>query len=108
MENTIENLKIIHSAEYKRYIQSLCWIAEDYVERIRAQFAVKAFEMYQNETARKIVLAYGEEHEKREQDRLRDFSFASENPDSCWSLKDNCLNHAEHYAQTVKMLFGIK
>ena len=107
MENTIENLKIIHSAEYKRYIQSLCWIAEDYVPRIRVKFAVKAFEMYQNETVRRIVLAYGDEREKLEKRRLRDFTFASENPDSVWSLEDDCLNNARSYAQTIKMLFEI-
>ena len=107
-EKKIETLKITQSEEYKSYLKSLCWIAEGYVSRIRVQFAQKAFEMYQNETVRKIVLAYGVEHEKLEERRLRDFTFATEHPANEDSLEDDCLNNARHYAQTIKMLFEIK
>ena len=107
-EKTIETLKITQSEEYKSYLKSLCWIAEGYVSRIRVQCAQKAFEMYQNETVRKIVLAYGVEHEKLEERRLRDFTFASEHPSNEYSMDDDCLNNARHYAQTIKMLFEIK
>ena len=107
-EKTIETLKITQSDEYKSYLKALCWIAADYVSRIRVQFAEKAFEMYQNETVRKIVLAYGVEHEKLEERRLRDFTFATEHPHSAGSLEDDCLNNARHYAHTIKMLFEIK
>ena len=107
-ETTMETMKITTSAEYKSYLKALCWIAESYVSRIRVQFAQKAFEMYQNETVRKIVLAYGVEHEKLEERRLRDFTFATEHPRNDDSLEDDCLNNARHYALTVKMLFDIK
>lgn len=108
-EMSEEELKVIHSEEYKVYIKALCWVAEDYVSRIRVQFAEKAYEMYQNETVRKIVLAYGEEHEKLESRRLRDFMHVAEYG-ACTdeSLNDDCLNHASHYGATIKMLFEIK
>ena len=104
-----EELKVIHSEEYKVYIKALCWVAEDYVSRIRVQFAEKALEMYRNETVRKIVLAFGKEHEKLEERRLRDFMHAAEFG-ACTdeSLTDDCLNNARHYAATIKMLFEIK
>lgn len=107
-EMSIEEMKIMHSEEYKAYIKALCWVAEDYISRIRVQFAEKAFEMYGNETVRKIVLAYGEEHEKLEERRLRDFtSVAQYGSHTEESLNDDCLNNARHYAATIKMLFEI-
>ena len=106
MAEKIEVLSVRQSADYKAYIEALCRIAEEYVPRIRVQFAQRADEMYQDETVRKIVLAYGAEHEKLEARRLRDFTFAVEHPGT--SLEHDCLNHARHYAQTVKMLFDIK
>lgn len=108
-EMSVEELKTIASAEYKTYIKALCWIAEDYISRIRVQFAEKAFEMYGNETVRKIVMAYAEEHEKLEARRLRDFmNVAEHGACSEESLNDDCLNNARHYAATIKMLFEIK
>lgn len=108
-EMSVEELKIINSDEYKAYIKALCWAAEGYISRIRVQFAEKAFEMYNNETVRKIVLAYGDEHEKLEERRLRDFTHVA-----CYgaatkdSLTDDCLNNAGHYQATIKLLFDIK
>ena len=107
-KKTIETLRITQSDEYKNYLKALCWIAEGYVSRIRVQFAQKAFEMYQNETVRKIVLAYGVEHEKLEERRLLDFTFFSEHPSNEYSMDDDCLNNARHYEKTIKMLFEIK
>lgn len=105
----IEELKVIQSEEYKAYIKALCLVAEDYVSRIRVQFAEKAFEMYSNETVRKIVMAYGEEHMKLEAKRSRDFMNVAEfGACSDESLTDDCLNNARHYAATIKMLFEIK
>jgi hypothetical protein len=99
----------MHSDEYQAYMKALCRIASQYVSRIRVQFAEKAFEMFQNETVRKIVLAYGEEAEKLDERRLRDFRFAAEYRDTIFeeSLNDDCLNAAHHYASTVKLLFDI-
>ena len=108
-EMSVEELKVIHSEEYKAYIKALCLVAKEYVSRIRVQFAEKAFEMYSNETVRKIVLAYGEEYEKLEERRLSDFTHVA-NYGACSeeSLNDDCLNNARHYGATIKMLFEIK
>ena len=100
--------KITSSEEYKEYLAALCHLASGYVSRIRVQFAEKAYEMYQNETVRRIVLAYGEEYEKLEQSRLFDFRLTSEHgavTPEC--LNDDCLNNARHYGNTIKMLFDI-
>ena len=103
-----QEYKITSSEEYQQYLWSLCKLASGYVSRIRVQFAEKAYEMYQNETIRRIVLAYGEEIEKLEHDRFRDFRHAAQygacTPDS---LDDSCLNNARHYGNTIKMLFDI-
>lgn len=108
-EMSIEAMKVMQSEDYKTYIKALCWVAEDYVSRIRVQFAKKAFEMYANETVRKIVMAYAKEHEALEERRLRDFRHVAEYG-ACTdeSLNDDCLNNARHYAATIKMLFEIK
>lgn len=107
-EVSVEELKVMNSEEYKEYIKALCWVAEKYVSRIRVQFAEKAFEMYRNETVRKIVLAYGAEHEELEERRLRDFKHvACFGSHTAESLNDDCLNNAQHYAATIKMLFEI-
>ena len=104
-----QDYRIISSEEYQAYIKALCRLASGYVSKIRVQFAEKAYEMYQNETVRKLVLAYGEEAEKLDESRLRDFQFVTyygaTTPEH---LDDCCLNHAEHYGQTIKMLFEIQ
>ena len=106
--NDSEARKIVLDDMYKLYMKSLCWIASQYVSRIRVQFAEKAFEMYKDETVRKIVLAAGVEHDKLEARRLRDFNHVAEyGACSDESLNDDCLNHYSDYAHTVKMLFGI-
>ena len=103
-----QDYKIINSEDYKEYLKALCHLASGYVSRIRVQFAEKAYEMYQNETVRRIVLAYGEEIEKLEHDRLKDFERAARyGACTVESLEDSCLNHADHYGQTLKMLFDI-
>ena len=103
-----QDYTITRTDEYKEYLKALCRLASHYVSRIRVQFAEKAYEMYQNETVRRIVLAYGEEVEKLEKDRFRDFRFVSEygavTPES---LDDSCLNKARSYGDTIKMLFDI-
>lgn len=105
----IEVLRIRNSEEYNQYMKALCRLASEYVSRIRVQFAEKAFDMYQNETVRKIVLAYGEEIEDLEAHRLRDFLRVSESGAVTEeSLNDWCLNNAKHYASTIKFLFDIQ
>ena len=107
-EMSLENLKIMHSEDYKDYLQALCWVSEEFVPRIRVQFAEKAFEMFADETVRKIVLACGEEYKKLKATRLRDFVSVSEHGAfSEYSLTDDCLNHFKDYAATVYMLFEI-
>ena len=109
MTKTVEELKIMHSEEYKAYMKALCRLASQYVSRIRVQFAEKAFNMYQNETIRRLVLAYGEEAEKLDADRLRDFSFVSEHISFDENhLEDSCLNHAGDYGQSIFFLFDIQ
>jgi len=103
-----QDLKITHSEEYKKYIEALCQLASGYVSRIRVQFAEKAYDMYQNETVRRIVLAYGDELEDLYRHRLMDFRYAADfGAVSQDSLEDFPLNHARHYGATIKMLFDI-
>lgn len=98
--------EILHSAEYKSYIEALCRLASDYVPRIRRQFADKAFEMYQNETIRQLVAAYHREAKKLDESRLRDFEMVASDPTSyICQLEDTCLNHKKSYADTIKLFF---
>ena len=105
---TKQDYSITTSEEYKDYIKALCKLASAYVSRIRVQFAEKAYDKYQDATVRRLVLAYGEEVEKLEESRLRDFQYVAEfgatMPDH---LNDTCLNNAKHYAAAIKMLFDI-
>lgn len=109
-DKEFEVLKIKNSEEYKEYTEALCELASQYVPRIRAQYARKAFEMYQNETVRRVVLAYGEEAKSLKESRLRDFRFIADNPD--WetaetALMDTCLSNASAYGKTISLLFDI-
>lgn len=104
-----QDYKVTQSEEYKTYIKALCRLSSNWVSRIRVQYAEKAYEMYQNETVRKIVIAYGEEIKKLDEDRLKDFNFVSRyGATTDESLEDSCLNNARHYSATIKMLFEIK
>lgn len=105
----MERYRITHTEEYRDYLRALCRMASRWVPEIRLQYARKAYEMYANETVRRIVLEYGKEAVKLDADRLFYFELASENEDSDEvSVRDSCLNQAEHYAQTIFMLFDIK
>lgn len=104
----VEVLKVIHSDDYKAYLKALCRLASGYVSRIRVRFAEKAYEMYGNETVRKLVLAYGVEAEKLDEYRLRDFRHVSEfGGASEESLNDDCLNRARDYGKAIWFLFGL-
>lgn len=104
----IEYLRTIHSDEYKAYLAALCRLASMYVSRIRVQFAERAYENYADPTIRRMVLAYGDEAEKLDRDRLSDFRHVSEYgaDDDAW-LKDSCLNNASAYAKAIWFLFDI-
>lgn len=103
-----QDYKIIGTTEYNEYLAALCRLASQYVSRIRVQFAEKAYEMYQNETVRRIVNAYSEEVEKLDNDRLYDFKHAARHGATTpESLSDSCLNKARSYGDTIKMLFDI-
>lgn len=103
-----QDYAIIGTDEYKEYLEALCRLASQYVSRIRVQFAEKAYDMYQNETVRRIVYAYGEEAEKLDRDRFMEFRTASRyGADTPDSLRDSCLNNANAYGETIKMLFDI-
>lgn len=103
-----QDYKITQSEEYKTYMKALCRLACDYVPRIRVQFAAKAYEKYQDETTRRIVLAYGEASEEHDEYLLRHFTWASddETPNE-HDVENDILNNARHYASTIKMLFDI-
>lgn len=103
-----QDYKITHSDEYKEYMKALCRLACVYVSEIRVQFADKAYEMYQNETVRRIVLKYGKEAEKLDKDRLFDFMHISEYGPRDYGMPDTCLSNAKHYAATIYMLFDIQ
>ena len=104
----IENIEIVHSEAYKEYISALCRLASEYVSRIRVKFAERAFEMYKNETVRKLVIAYGEEVKKLDKWRLSDFKSVSEyGADSEDRLNDSCLSNAREYGKAIWFLFGI-
>ena len=103
-----ENWELTHTEEYGKYMASLCRLASGYVSTIRVKFATRAFEKYADPTIRKLVLAYGEECEKLDKDRLSDFRFVSEHgPSTDWALKDSCLNNAHEYGKAIWFLFGI-
>lgn len=110
-----DEIKVIDTAEYDKYLAALCRLASGYVSRIRVQFAEKAREKYGDPTVCRIVLAYGEECEKLDAARLNDFlaiaSRSALNPD--WlnhpdCLEDPVLNKARSYGDTIKMLFDIE
>lgn len=104
-----QDLSITLSEEYKEYMAALSKLSSRWVPRVRIQFARKAYNLYQNETIRKLVLAFGEETKKREADQLRNFEFAAEWNDSPEDyLEDsNCLIHDDEYAQALFLLFEI-
>ena len=103
-----QDYKITQSEEYAEYMNALCRLASGYVSRIRVQFAEKAYDMYQNETVRRIVLEYGEEIQKLDEYRQKDFAYVARygavTPEC---LGDDVLNNAKHYEHTIKMLFDI-
>lgn len=113
----MEKWEVRRSEEYQKYMKALCRMACRWVPEIRIQYAEKAFEMYKDESVRKLVLAYGEEAEKLDADRLRDFCNADEHfDDDFWGkyevnretyLRDSCLIHADEYAQAAFLLFDI-
>ena len=113
----MERWQIRRSEEYKTYMKALCRLAARWVPRIRIQFAEKAFDKFQDESIRKLVLAYGEEYEKLDAERLHDFCRADENFDDDFYgnynvdpttyLEDSCLIHAGEYAQALFYLFDI-
>ena len=105
----VEKLTIEHSEEFASYLEALCTLASQYIVEIRVQYADKAFEMYQNETVRKLVLAYGEEVKKLRESRLSDFKWRARGPEySVYTLEDTCLNKAHSYADAIKLFFDIQ
>ena len=106
--NEDKRFEITHSEEYKPYIEALCCLASDYVPRIRIQFAEKAVDKFQDETIRKLVLAYGEQAKKLDDDRLQDFMWKAAHPEMmAHNLEDSCLNKARSYHDAIKFLFEI-
>ena len=103
------DINITNTPEFKTYIESLCRLASDYVPRIRVQFAEKAVEKFQDETIRKLVLAYGDEMKKLDASRLQDFMWrAKDHGCMAHNLEDSCLNHAKSYHDAIKFLFEIQ
>ena len=107
-ERSVEELKIIHSDEYKAYLKALCRLASGYVSSIRVKFAERALEKYADPTIRRLVLAYGKEAEKLDDNRLFDFSFVAEyGAETDSRLEDTCLSNARHYGKAIWFLFDI-
>lgn len=104
-----QDYSIIRSDEYKEYLTALCKLSTKWVDKIRIQYASKAYEMYQNETVRKLVLAYGKEITKLERNELYYFEQAArdEDPKVSVALMRDCLNKAEAFANTIEFLFEI-
>lgn len=101
-----EKYEITRNEEYKAYIAALCRLASGYVSRIRREFAEKAFEKFNDPTIRRLVLEYGKECEKLDEQRLRDFTMAANDPSLlAHGLEDSCLNNARHYGEAIKLFF---
>ncbi len=103
---------IIRSDEYKQYMKALSRLSLDYVSRIRVKFAEQAFEKYQDESIRRLVLAYGTEMNKLENRLLDDFTHLAEHTalglddhHDSESLNDWPLNKAKSYADAIKLFF---
>jgi len=103
---------IIRSDEYKQYMKALSRLASEYVSRIRVKFAEQAFEKYQDESIRRLVLAYGREAEDLDRRRLADFTSLADHTaldlddhHTGEDLNDWPLNHAKSYADTIKFFF---
>lgn len=98
------------SDEFREYTDALCEYASNFVPEIREQFAEKAFEMYQNESVRKLVLAYGKDAEERRKNRKKYFQWACESAatgESCKysiDLMNSAL--AKNYGDAIWLLFG--
>lgn len=102
------DINITKTPEFNAYLEALCRLASDYVPRIRVQFAEKAVEKFQDETIRKLVLAYGEEMKKLDASRLQDFIWRAKEPRvMAHNLEDSCLNKAHSYHDAIKFLFEI-
>lgn len=103
-----EKMTITQSPEYKEYTAALCRLASQFIPRIRRQFAEKAFDLYNNETIRRLVIAYGEEAKKLDEYRLREFTWAADDPEHTpCELDDDCLNRAKSYADSIRFFFEI-
>ena len=110
MQESIRRNKITSSEEYQDYLKALFDLAWGYIPQIRKQFADRAYEKYQDETTRRIVLAYGKEREEAKDRIFRQFQNVSKYDD--WSSEEfnyevSCLNMAASYGNTIKMLFDI-
>lgn len=104
----IEKIKITHTPEYKTYTAALCRLASQFVPSIRRQFADKALDLYNNESVRRLVIAYGEEAKKLDDYRLRDFELVASHPGEYpHELNDDCLNRAKSYADAIRLFFEI-
>lgn len=105
-----QDYNITHSEEYKEYLSALCRCASCWIAELRIQYAQKAYEMYQNETVRKIVLEYGKLVKKADEYNLKRFTWAAEDPETSTadSVRGDCLNKAGSLADTIYFLFDIQ
>ena len=107
-ETDRKDVSVNNTPEFKTYLEALCRLASVYVPRIRVQFAEKAVEKFRDETIRKLVLAYGEEMKKLDDDRLRDFTWMAEGKATVSSnLEDSCVNKVHSYHDAIELLFEI-
>lgn len=107
--NNEQDYTITNSEEYKEYISALCRCSSQWVASIQIQYARKAYQMYQNETVRKLVLEYGRQIEKLDKTLLDQFRWACRDGDEAreTSLYGDCLNLSGSLAKTIHYLFDI-
>ena len=103
---------ILHSDEYKQYMKALSRLASEYVSKVRVKFSERAFEKYQDESIRRLVLAYGREAEDLDRRRLADFTSLADHMalglddhHTDEDLNDWPLNNANSYSEAIKFLF---
>ena len=102
-----QDYRTTSSEEYKAYLAALWRCSAHWVDKIQIQYARKAYEMYQNETVRKLVLKYGEQIAKLDEYCMDRFRYASKYEDASPNLHDDCLNIAGSLAQSIHFLFDI-
>jgi hypothetical protein len=95
----IQDIEIISTKEFKEFIEDLAYFANNYITKIRRQLTENAFEIYQNETVKKMLHEYRVLAEKDLKDLIYGMQHQIENPDSNCNL--DSLSGANHYSNVL-------